>query len=188
MAAEFGAARAAYQRAREIYDELGLRLLAGGLAVVSGAVELAMGNPAAAETELRFGVEIAAEFGSSGVLAEDAALLAVVLLAQGKRSEAAEFVEVSRRNAAPAHLMPQILSRVAQARLDADERLARDAVALADETDSLNLQGDARASLANVLEICGEVADASVARDHARALYARKGNAAAVSLLATTRV
>jgi tetratricopeptide (TPR) repeat protein len=188
MAGKFDAARAAYHRAREIYDELGLRLLAGSLAVISGPVELAIGNAAAAEVELRFGVEITREVGFSRGLGEDAALLAVALLAQGKRDEAAEFLEVSRRSASSADVAAQVLWRATQAKLDGDDRLARDAVALADETDALSLQGDARASLAEVLEASGAPDEALKERERARELYAKKGNVAAASLLATARV
>src|SRR5205814_41251 len=164
MAGKFDAARAAYHRAREIYDELGLRLLAGSLTVISGPVELAIGNAVAAEAELRLGVEITREVGFSRGLGEDAALLAVALLAQGKRDEAAEFLEISRRSASSADVAAQVLWRAAQARLDGDDQLARDAVALSDETDALSLQGDARASLAEVLEGAGASDDALVER------------------------
>jgi tetratricopeptide (TPR) repeat protein len=188
MDGRFDEARAAYHRAREIYDELGLRLLAGSLTVISGPVELAIGNAAAAEAELRLGVEIAREIGSSRGLGEDAALLAVALLAQGKRDEAAAFLEISRHSASSADVAAQVLWRAAQARLDGDDRLARDAVALADETDALSLQGDARASLAEVLEASGASDEAVAERERARELYSKKGNVAAASRLATARV
>jgi len=188
MAGRFDAARAAYHRAHEIYDELGLRLLAGSLTVISGPVELTIGNPAAAEAELRLGVEIARETGFSRALGEDAALLAVALHAQDKRAEAAEFVEVSRNSAASADIAAQVLWRCVQARLDVDEELARDAVALADETDALSLRGDTRVSLADVLEASGVPDEAAVERERARALYTRKGNVAAAWLLARTQV
>jgi tetratricopeptide (TPR) repeat protein len=55
------------------------------------------------------------------------------------------------------------------------ERLARQAIALADATDSLLVQGDARQDLAEVLELAGRREDATAALREALERYERKG-------------
>jgi hypothetical protein len=59
------------------------------------------------------------------------------------------------------------------------ERLARDAVALAEATDSLTLHGDALMSLAEVLRASGGDGEAVASLERALELYAAKGNVAA---------
>ena len=59
------------------------------------------------------------------------------------------------------------------------ERLARDAVALAEATDSLTLHGDALTSLAEVLRTTGRDEEAVACLARALRLYEAKGNVAA---------
>ena len=56
------------------------------------------------------------------------------------------------------------------------ERLAREAVAIGDETDMLNAQGDANADLAEVLLLAGRADEAVAALEQAVERYERKGN------------
>ena len=56
------------------------------------------------------------------------------------------------------------------------ERLAREAVAIGDETDMLNSQGDANADLAEVLLLGGKAGEAAAALEQALERYERKGN------------
>jgi hypothetical protein len=58
--------------------------------------------------------------------------------------------------------------------LEEGERLAREAVALAEETDMLNAHADALIDLSEVLTFAGE--DAQAELEQALALYERKGN------------
>jgi hypothetical protein len=58
--------------------------------------------------------------------------------------------------------------------LEAGERLAREAVALAEETDMLNAHADALLDLAEVLALAGQ--DARAELEQALALHERKGN------------
>ena len=64
------------------------------------------------------------------------------------------------------------------------ERLAREAVAICDETDMLDAQGDAYADLAEVLLLAGRAEEAAEALEQALARYERKGN---VVMAARTR-
>jgi tetratricopeptide (TPR) repeat protein len=56
------------------------------------------------------------------------------------------------------------------------ERLAGEAVAISDETDMLNLQGDAHADLGEVLQLAGKPDEAAAALKQALARYERKEN------------
>jgi len=56
------------------------------------------------------------------------------------------------------------------------ERLAREAVAICDETDMLDQQGDAYADLAEVLSLADKTDEAAVALEQALDRYERKGN------------
>jgi tetratricopeptide (TPR) repeat protein len=56
------------------------------------------------------------------------------------------------------------------------ERMAREAVALGDTTDILNMKGDANADLAEVLLLSGNAGEAAAAFEKALELYERKGN------------
>ena len=64
------------------------------------------------------------------------------------------------------------------------ERLAREAVAIGDETDMLDAQGDAYADLAEVLLLAGKRDEAAAALEQALERYERKGN---VVMAARTR-
>ena len=77
--------------------------------------------------------------------------------------------------------LPQMLWRQARGKvlarrgeLDEGERLAREAVALAAETDMLNAHADALLDLAEVLTLADQ--DARAELEQALALYERKGN------------
>ena len=76
----------------------------------------------------------------------------------------------------------QILARQVQAKVLArrgqyaeGERVAREAIALADATDGLIFQGDALRDLAEVLELAGRSAETAVALREALERYERKG-------------
>ena len=56
------------------------------------------------------------------------------------------------------------------------ERLAREAVAIGERTDSIDLLGDAERDLGEVLVLAGRPEDAAAALEQAAALYERKGN------------
>jgi tetratricopeptide (TPR) repeat protein len=77
----------------------------------------------------------------------------------------------------------QILFRRVRAKLlarkgkqDRAEQLAREAVAIGEQTDVLNERGDALSDLAEVLAIAGLPQDAAAELEKALALYQLKGN------------
>jgi tetratricopeptide (TPR) repeat protein len=140
----------------------------------------------AAEREFRAGFEAAVEIGEQGFQSTVAAALAHALLEQGRLDEAEEMVTASELAGAEDDVSTQVLGRSARARIRAArgqyseaERLARDAVARAAETDDLNMRGDTLVDLGEVLAAAGDRVGAAAALGPARELYLAKGNAVA---------
>jgi tetratricopeptide (TPR) repeat protein len=145
--------------------------------------ELAMleGDPSGAETAAREACESVEATGEVGNFMWFCCNLAQALLALGRDDDAEQWLERGRDTASSEERLPQMLSRQAggkvlarRGELQEGERLARDAVALAAETDMLNAHADALVDLAEVLALAGQDARAELAR--ALALYERKGN------------
>ena len=188
MRGDFEEARALAAGARQTYRELGLRLAVAGLTQVSGPLELLAGNLEAAEQELREGLEIMEPVGSIGY---QAALLANVLLRRGAADEAERLVSIAQAEAADDNIAAQVIWRGVKARLDADPRLAEEAVGVADLTDDLNLRADALVNLAESLRLADAPGQATDALQRAVALYEQKGNvvgAARASTIASEQV
>jgi class 3 adenylate cyclase len=178
MLGRFEEARAAYDRSRSIYEELGLRMPLAGLTTIGVELALLADDTVAAEAEAQRGL---AALEGTGLEAELAPLLAEVLLRQGRDTEAdAALADVADEQRG----VPwRVRLRTARARLlvrgtDAARAvdLAHEAVALAGTLDDVNLSADAHAALADVLEHAGQPAQARAARHDARVLYERKGN------------
>jgi len=107
--------------------------------------------------------------------------LAQALLGLGRDDDAEQWLERGRETAPSEERLPQILWHQARGKvlarrgeLHVGERLAREAVALAEETDMLNAHADALIDLAEVLALAGQ--DARAELEQALALYERKGN------------
>ncbi|MDX6473737.1 MAG: hypothetical protein QOK22_2553 [Gaiellaceae bacterium] len=183
MQGHFDEARALLARYRGILGELGLRVTAASAAETSGIVELLAGDPVAAERELRWGYAELERMGVKTTRANLVAVLAEAVHAQGRDDEALAWSEVSERGTAPGDLYPQVRWRSARAkalarldRLGEAEQLAREAVALAEQTDFLDLHGDAQMALAEVLQATGRLSEAADAIGSALELYERKQN------------
>lgn len=182
MEGRFGEARIALANDRDILDDLGLAVLAAAATEIYGLVELLAGDPVAAERELEIGLRILAKLGERMYLSGVAAVLAQALYTQGRYDEAYELTETSangavRDVAAPVHwrgTRAKILFRQGQG--EEAERLAREAVTLAERTDFLDLRGEALMDLAEVLRLAGRSAEADRASHRALRLFERKGN------------
>jgi class 3 adenylate cyclase/tetratricopeptide (TPR) repeat protein len=180
-------ARALIARARALLQELGLTVwMAGPLSQMAGLVELTAGDPVAAERELRWGYTTLQAAGEMAWLSTLVAILAEALYAQGRYDEAEEMATASRDTAGSEDAYSQVLWRGISGRVlarrtqpEEAERLAREAVALAAVTDSVELQGTAARNLAEVLALGGRAAEAEAAAAHAVAAYERKGNTVA---------
>jgi predicted ATPase/DNA-binding SARP family transcriptional activator len=136
-----------------------------------------------AERSLRADYDYLASRGEKAFLSTTAARLARAVEAQGRRYEAYELTEVAERNSASDDFATQIVWRGVRARIVAEdgdgevaERLAREAVALAEQTDRLNSHGDALVDLATVLRSARRAADERDALEAALALYEQKEN------------
>ena len=141
------------------------------------------GDPAAAERELAWGYGILDEIGESVNFPDLAAKLADALYAQGDDDRAFELSEVSKQATAPDDLSAGVQWRAVQAKLlarrgdvEQAEALAREAVALAGETDFLVLHADALMDLAEVLRLAGREDESTPVVEQALALYEQKGN------------
>ena len=107
--------------------------------------------------------------------------LARALLALGRDDEADQWLELGHERAPSEERLPQVLWHQARGTvlarrgdLQEGERLAREAVALAAETDMLNAHADALVDLAEVSALAGR--DARPELEQALTLYERKGN------------
>jgi tetratricopeptide (TPR) repeat protein len=183
MKGEFEQAWACIERDRAILRDLGLKVVVSSSAVVAGIVGLLADDPVRAVAELRWGYEIVDEMGDRNSLSDVAAHLAEAVLLEDREAEALALTALSEENAAAEDLPVQIHWRATRAKalaakgeLADAERLASEAVSLAERTDFLNLHADALLALSEVLRHAGRWPDARVILAQAAELYERKGN------------
>jgi tetratricopeptide (TPR) repeat protein len=184
-----------FEEARELvgaavvaYEELGARLDAVATAAFSRAdIELLAGDHAAAETALREGYEAFGSLGEVGQRASVAAMLARTLRSGGRSAEAERFTRLVEETASEEDIWSQVLHHMARAGLLADagnlgdaERVAREALAIVEATDLLDLHGDVLLELAAVLRSGGRVDEARKCIETGIGLYEAKGNVVAV--------
>jgi hypothetical protein len=128
--------------------------------------------------------------GEKAYLSTTAAFLARAVEAQGRDEEAYELTEVAEQAGAADDFSTQVVWRGVRARLIAKggataeaERLAREAVMLAEQTDRLNYHGGALVDLAAVLRSAGQIGGELEALEAALELYERKCNLVAAAKL-----
>jgi class 3 adenylate cyclase/tetratricopeptide (TPR) repeat protein len=185
----FDEARGMIAQAWSLCRDVGLTLWeAGPITQAAGIVELLAGDAAAAETVLQTGAHELREMGEAGWLSTALAWLAEAVYLQGRADQAYQLSEESERLAGGGDVLSRVLWRSVRARVLADrgrtadaERLSREAVTLADDTDSLALQADARLGLTHVLRSLGRSGPAERALAEAIDLYQRKGAVAAIA-------
>jgi tetratricopeptide (TPR) repeat protein len=178
----FELAREFCERNRRTLDELGLAIVKAASASIEGIVELLADDPEEAERTLTRGIDDLQRFGETIYAAELAALLARAHLEQGCDGKVSSILESSYEHSA-IEISSRVNFRSVRAQFLARSgfrRLARDlgceAVDMADETDSTDLQAVARSALAQVLKDCGLHGDASAMIREALRLYECKGN------------
>jgi tetratricopeptide (TPR) repeat protein len=183
MRGHFDRARHLCSRAEGVLKDLGQTLRLAVVRQAAGWVELRANAPAAAEAKLRASYDTLQEKGEKSVLSTTAAMLAQALEAQEDNQEAMHFTELSEHAASPDDLASQILWRATRAkllsregRLAEAEALARRAVAIAAETEALNLHAGALIDLAWVLRLNRRASEAASAEGDALTLYELKGN------------
>jgi tetratricopeptide (TPR) repeat protein len=180
----FGEARSRLAEAARIMDDLGWKVSRVALSAVSLAkVELLAGDPVAAEREARRGYEALRDMGETGRMSSRAALLAVALCDQARYDEAWEMADVADRAAAADDLEPRlwiwrarvkVLAR--RGEIEEAEKLAREAVSIAEKTDWYWSHGDALIDLADVLRLSGRGGEARPVLEKAVDVYDRMGH------------
>jgi tetratricopeptide (TPR) repeat protein len=183
MRGRFDEARTLSAEAERILLDLGRTLALAFVRADAGAVELLAGNAGTASAILRSACDTLVEIGERGNLSTYAALLAEALADQGDDDGADKYALLSEDTALREDIQSQVLWRNARARILCragdlvDARvLADESVALAEQTDDLNLTGDALVALGGVLAAEEDPAQASKAYHRAVELYERKGN------------
>ena len=129
------------------------------------------------------GYEALGNLGEIGHRASVAAMLARTLHARGHAAEAEELVREVEATASEQDLWSQVLYRLTRARLLADagaldeaERVAREALAIVEPTDLLDLRGDVLLELAVVLRSAAALDEARECVERRIGLYEAKGN------------
>jgi tetratricopeptide (TPR) repeat protein len=190
MSGDIDQARDECAQARAIYDELGLKHRRAARSLADATVEMLAGNPDGAERELRAGYDTLTAMGDQGVRSTLASFLGEALYAQGRFEEAEELSRVAECATAADDIVTQVMWRTVRAKVSARsgqfpeaERLAREAVELAESTDFPDLRAGSAMALAEVLTRAGRAAEAEPLALRARAIHEEKGNT--VAALAT---
>jgi hypothetical protein len=176
--------RACIADAKALLSEAALTVwLRGPLAQFAGWAELLAGDPEAAERELRAGYDVLTEIGEVAWLSTVAAILGEAVYQQGRLDEAEELASVSESVTAPDDVYSHVTWRCVRAKVRARrreeedaERLAREAVELAETGDFLHLQWYALMARAEVLHLLGHGSEAGEAAQSAVAVAERKGS------------
>lgn len=185
MQGETGEARRLVDEALEIYEELGLPLpLAAALGFESATIHWTEGDLGAAEGDLRRAVDLLRTMDEKAVLSTLAARLAEILARQEKNEEEAEeLLRGSEKAAGEDDWVTHLTIKEARAVLlsrrgdfEAAVSLAREAVALADETDDLEARAWQRLGLAEVLTRAGRPVEAEALLGEAIELFEAKGH------------
>jgi tetratricopeptide (TPR) repeat protein len=186
MSDRFDEARSLLARGEAMGEELGFRLWFAGFSLVSGDVVLLAGDPEAAERKLRRGYRVIDSLGERRVLSAVASRLAETVDRQGRYDEPGHLTKKSEELTGSGDIASRIERSLVRAKLVARrgeferaERLAREALRLADETDDIGRQASALINLADVLGSAGKTDETVALVDRACDLFAQKGNVVA---------
>jgi class 3 adenylate cyclase/tetratricopeptide (TPR) repeat protein len=180
----FDSARELMRDAQAMLEEVALAVWRSGpVAQLAGWIELLAGDPQAAERELRRGYDALTRVGELSWLSTLAAILADAVYEQGQHDEAERLAASSEASAGAADIYSHALLRSVRAKIlahrgatDDADRLAVEAVTLADTSDFLNLRAQTRVAHIEVLEAASRVDDARRVAELAIELFERKGN------------
>ena len=191
MEGRFDDARQLYADSVALHEELGLHYLRACRCLTGAAIESLAGDSDAAIAELRSGYDALAQMGERGARSTVAAYLALELAEAERFADAEEFSVIAEELGALADVVTQAVWRCARALVRAHdgedegaERLAREAVELAEGTDFLELQARASLTLARVLRSAGSNGEATALVEDALRAYERKGNRVAAGRVA----
>jgi tetratricopeptide (TPR) repeat protein len=146
-------------------------------------VDILVGDLQTAERRLSEGVEALQAMGETGFLSTTASALADIRFDLGKDEEAMADSRVSEQTAATDDIASQAGWRYARAKVlaragqtEEAERLALEAIEIADGTDHLTIRADTRRSLGETLLLLGRREDGNRELEEAIRLYEAKGN------------
>jgi len=185
MLGRFEEAREYVAQAKSIVEDLGFPWTRSGVASAAGFVEMLAGDPAAAERELRAGLEVLERSRMTGSFFGHALRdeLAQALYAQGRYEEAKALSEESEKLAAREDLQAQVAWRAVRAkvlaregRFEEAEALAREAVAIVGQTEFLIVHANALEDLGEVLRLAGRLDEAIPVVQEALRLHEQKGD------------
>jgi class 3 adenylate cyclase/tetratricopeptide (TPR) repeat protein len=182
MRGSFDESRRLLVHSRMIWSELGHRVNLAAVEMYAGMAELVEDEPDRAAADLRRGYTALEAMGEHAQLSTMAALLARAELLAGNADEAARLTRVSEEIAGTDDIVSQAMWRGTRARIiaaqgdESAEQLARAAVALAAETDFVELQANVMLDLADVLRAAGGAEAAAASTAEAADLYEAKGD------------
>jgi class 3 adenylate cyclase/tetratricopeptide (TPR) repeat protein len=183
MQGRFDLARRADLESKTILFETGHRYRLATRAFFSGPMYMLAGDFEGAERELRESVALLEAMGDKGFLSTIVVDLAEALIAQGRHAEVEPYARQGRELATSDDIVTHFEWRSTMAavlasrgELEEAEKLAREAVVLADQTDYLSKRGECHARLGEVLRQAGQEDAASEAFTTALDLFERKGN------------
>ena len=173
-------ARSMLADARQVVADLGLRHGLMETELFAGIIELMVGDPGAAEPHFRTALEGLDALGVGADAGQAAALLARSVLAQGRIDDADHYATESEHLAGH-NLKTAIAWRAVRAEILAAQGrhgkavvMAREAVAVAADTDLVLDHAEACLALRRVLVAAGDTRGAAAAGRDAEALYAAK--------------
>jgi class 3 adenylate cyclase len=189
MAAQPEEALATVERTLALAGDMGENRVASLAREFAASALATAGELAAAERQLRQGIRVLERQGEAGMRSNMTVDLAHVLHRLGRPEEALRVALAGRAIAAHDDLFTQVRWRGAAARSLAlqgrgaeAERLAAEAVGLAEPTDMLTMRGDALLDQAAVADAAGRPEGAARAALAALDLYRAKGNRAGAAL------
>jgi class 3 adenylate cyclase len=189
MAAQPEEALATVEQTLALAGDMGENRVASLAREFAASALATAGELAAAERQLRQGIRVLERHGESGMRSNMTVDLAHVLHRLGRPEEALRVALAGRAIAAHDDLFTQVRWRGAaarslalQGRVAEAERLAAEAVGLAEPTDMLTMRGDALLDQAAVAAAAGRPEDAARAALAALDLYRAKGNRAGAAL------
>ena len=177
-------ARTAFAELRAELEDRGATIpLALALALTGPLIELLIGDAAAAVELGEAGCQLLEEMGERSWLSTAAGVLAEAYYELGRLDKADAWAARAAELGASDDAVTQMLWRQVKAKVLARqgvhgeaERLAREAIAIADQIDLANLRGDAYLDLAEVLALAPKNDEAVPALEHALEIFDRKGN------------
>ncbi len=185
MSGRFAEARMHIKETRALARDLGLMWQAAVQELLSGYVELLAGDPVAAERDMRTAEQAFREIGEGWFLSTVAVDLPRAVYEQGRYEDAFTLLDAIDETPAPTDREWQIKRTGVPARLlarrgqlEEAERLARQGVALAADSEFVVLHADVLLDLAEVLRLAGRLEDAAATAAEAVSIYERKGNVA----------